>query len=565
MTPQYARSYQEYKRDLDTELSKTAEGFVRIGYLLKVARDTDVLQESPYQTVTEFAKAEYGIDKTMVSRFISINDRFSEGGYSDSLQEQYRGYGYTKLTLMLSLPEEINQQLSPAYSKAEIQAIKEEVEAEKNISDLEVMMEAPAMTTNSTGGQLLDLLIRQLGEDAPELYIQMAKIMKLDDEEWTRAAKETMAPNAEKQYSIRISGIGRFLMSIRDTEDVVTATSLRTVEKHSYDYPALRRAWEEILPAGGNDTDYSERDCQEAWETIYEREYPGKGKFAPAQQEKPKKTKSKPAPRKESKVQKAPKRGPAAPAPAAPPVQPTPEPEKSENTGTEAESGEMVADCHQLEEKPESTGMEAADRPARQPEEASPIPQKPENRINTGTETVFYPGMRVRNAGGAVGHPDATIIGTIIGPGVVPNTWEVQYDGYEVSLLICASEAKEFVKVDWEDPRPETAITAEEKEASRPEEQLPGQIGMEEAIEEADKRAISYIEPNISQTAESRTTGQLDADWCEKKLDFVNEFDPIRYTKLTAIESKTLRIVRERAISIVALIEEEILRRGERY
>ena len=345
MTPQYAKSYQEYKRDLDTELSKTAEGFVRIGYLLKVARDTDVLTESPYQTVTEFARAEYGIDKTMVSRFISINDRFSEGGYSDSLQEQYRGYGYTKLTLMLSLPEEINQQLSPAYSKAEIQAIKEEVEEEKNISDLEVMMEAPAMTTNPTGGQLLDLLIRQLGEDAPELYIQMAKIMKLDGGEWTRAAKETMAPNAEKQYSIRISGIGRFLMSVRDTEDTVTATSLRTVEKHSYDYPALRRAWE----------------------TIYEREYPGKGKVAPVQQEKPGNTESKPAPRKESKVQKAPKPKPPTP-------QPAQEPEKPENTGTEAESGEMVADCHQLEEKPESTGMEAADRPARQPEEASPIP-----------------------------------------------------------------------------------------------------------------------------------------------------------------------------------------------
>lgn len=548
MTPQYAKSYQEYKRDLDTELSKTAEGFVRIGYLLKVARDTDVLTESPYQTVTEFAKAEYGIDKTMVSRFISINDRFSEGGYSDSLQDQYRGYGYTKLTLMLSLPEEINQQLSPAYSKAEIQAIKEEVEEEKNISDLEVMMEAPAMITNPTGGQLLDLLIRQLGEDAPELYIQMAKIMKLDGGEWTRAAKETMAPNAEKQYSIRISGIGRFLMSVRDTEDTVTATSLRTVEKHSYDYPALRRAWEEILPPGGSDTDYSEHDCQKAWETIYEREYPGKGKVAPVQQEKPGNTESKPAPRKESKVQKAPKPKPPTP-------QPAQEPKKPGSTGTETANGETYTTCVYL---PAETGTEAAGEPARQPEEDKPAPQEAETPGNTGTEAEFYPGMRVRNAGGAVGHPDATIIGTIIGPGVVPNTWEVQYDGYEVSLLICASEAKEFVKVDWEDPRTETAITA--KEASRPEEQLPGQIGMEEAIEEAEKRAASYIEPNISQKA-----GQLDADWFEKKLDFVNEFDPIRYTKLTVIESKTLRIVREHAISIVALIEEEILRRGERY
>ena len=32
-------SYGEYKTQLDAELQKTAEGFVRIGYLLKVARE----------------------------------------------------------------------------------------------------------------------------------------------------------------------------------------------------------------------------------------------------------------------------------------------------------------------------------------------------------------------------------------------------------------------------------------------------------------------------------------------------------------------------------------------
>ena len=44
------RSYQEYKAELDSELSKTAEGFVRIGYLLKLARDTDILHESGYSS-----------------------------------------------------------------------------------------------------------------------------------------------------------------------------------------------------------------------------------------------------------------------------------------------------------------------------------------------------------------------------------------------------------------------------------------------------------------------------------------------------------------------------------
>lgn len=86
----YQKTYREYKAELDSELQKTAEGFVRIGYLLKVARDTNVLAESGYKTVAEFAQAEYSLDKTQVSRFISINDKFAEGGYSERLQANIR-------------------------------------------------------------------------------------------------------------------------------------------------------------------------------------------------------------------------------------------------------------------------------------------------------------------------------------------------------------------------------------------------------------------------------------------------------------------------------------------
>ena len=137
----YQKTYQEYKQELDAVLTRTAEDFVQIGYLLKVARDTNVLEESGYATVTDFAKAEYGIDKTQVSRFISINDRFSEDGYSDHLLPSYKGFGYAKLTLMLQIPDEINEALPPTLSKAEIQDIKDEVDAEDKVTDIEVEIE----------------------------------------------------------------------------------------------------------------------------------------------------------------------------------------------------------------------------------------------------------------------------------------------------------------------------------------------------------------------------------------------------------------------------------------
>lgn len=134
------KTYGEYKAALDGELQRSAESFVRIGYLLKVARDTDILEESGYRSVNEFAEKEYNLDKSQVSRFIRINDEFSENGYSDRLQERYRSFGYAKLAMMLLLPAEINEELSGNYSKAEIQAIKEEIDEEKETTDIEVML-----------------------------------------------------------------------------------------------------------------------------------------------------------------------------------------------------------------------------------------------------------------------------------------------------------------------------------------------------------------------------------------------------------------------------------------
>lgn len=479
----YAKTYQEYKAELDTELSKTAEGFVRIGYLLKVARDTNILEESPYQTVTEFAKAEYGIDKTMVSRFISINDRFSEGGYSDQLQEQYKGYGYAKLTLMLSLPDEINQELSPAYSKAEIQAIKDEVDEEKAISDLEVMMEPHPVPAPVKG--LLNMLIYQLGEDNPDLYVQMVGITAPDLQEWTRKAKKILAPDAEKQYSIRISGTGRFMVSIRETEDTITVTALRTLEKHYYDYQQLQEAWEKILPPTGTpDTDWSEQDIQNGWEITYKRDYPGKVKVAPVQQPgKPKKTESKPPSRKESKVQKAQK---SIQAKAEPPVkekQPAPDPEKSGETGMEAADNEMYTNHVRLEEKPESTGTEA---------------------VREGAEAA----------------------------------------GREME--------------ETERPAPQT------------EEQLPGQIGIEESIADTEEKngVVLYIEPDDNPVM---AADQLDKEWEREKVEFLDDLKrldtegSLLSRNLSQIPYVHIAAFRTSMINMAALIEKELLRRGKSF
>lgn len=292
----YKRSYKEYKVQLDGELTKAAESFVRIGYLLKVARDTDILQGSGYCSVVEFARSEYGLDKTQVSRFIHINDRFSEGGNSDRLQERYRGMGYAKLTIMLQLPDAINEELSPGYSKSEIQALKEEVDAENAVTDIEVLLEGESSTTAAVD-DMLRKSIHQLGGDIPQLYEQIYKRVK--EQGWSvPAIQEIMAPAGEKIYSIRIQGIGRQMISLNDAEREIRLVDIRTGEKSIYTWEDVVGAWTEIV--------YPEQGMERVWEELYGCDFPStKEEVAPVQRQKGSKVEKQPKKPEKKQEQKA--------------------------------------------------------------------------------------------------------------------------------------------------------------------------------------------------------------------------------------------------------------------
>lgn len=281
--------YKKYKEELDNELQRSAESFVRIGYLLKVARDTNILRDSGYQNVNEFAQKEYGLDKTQVSRFVHINDKFSEDGYSERLKAEYRGYGYAKLSIMLLLPEAVNNMLSPAYSKAEIQAIKEEVDEEKKTSDIEVMLEQKDEMQQGMENNL-EKAVNQVGKEQPELYVELFN--SCANGESLQRLKEILAPAGEKMYSVRIPGTGRMMLSIKETEDKVILANVRTGEMEEY-------TWGDMKQALATNMDLL-KSPEESWAAMYGQAYPEKEKVALVQP-----GEKKPVPRKESKVVKA--------------------------------------------------------------------------------------------------------------------------------------------------------------------------------------------------------------------------------------------------------------------
>lgn len=110
---------------LRKELEHIAEGYIKVGYLLKKTRDAEFYKEKGYADVFEFAKETFNISRTWAIRFMQINDTYSIDGNSPEIQEKYRGYGSSKLSEMLALPEEVREVVPRDATVREIREVKE--------------------------------------------------------------------------------------------------------------------------------------------------------------------------------------------------------------------------------------------------------------------------------------------------------------------------------------------------------------------------------------------------------------------------------------------------------
>ncbi len=222
--------YQDLERAADRTAVKIKEGFMEMGYILKVARDTDILAGSGYMGHEEFAEKRYGLDKGTVSRYIRIVERFSVGGNSHVLQEGYRNIGFAKLSLMLHMPDAIAEEITESYSKQEVQAIKEEVDAEHAVSDIEVAIEAAQAPEPEREGSLLERAVRQLGREQPALYRKLHGIHAVGGT--AGMVMDTLAPQGDAVYMVRIPGTGRLMISFSGT--AASVTNVRSGDKERY-------------------------------------------------------------------------------------------------------------------------------------------------------------------------------------------------------------------------------------------------------------------------------------------------------------------------------------------
>lgn len=96
----------EATREIKEKLNTVAENFVFVGYRLRQILDTGVFADAGYTNIYDFAERELSLNATAVSRFMAINKKYSVDGYGPELREQFKGYGSSKLSEMLTMSEE---------------------------------------------------------------------------------------------------------------------------------------------------------------------------------------------------------------------------------------------------------------------------------------------------------------------------------------------------------------------------------------------------------------------------------------------------------------------------
>lgn len=117
-------TYQEAKNILREKLDYMKRNFIAAGYYMKYIRDRELFHEDGYKSIWEFAEDNYEIKKSTASRWMSMNDKFSQGGNSPVLAEEFRGFEKSQLQEMLYLDDKQIETVTPEMTVKEIRKVR---------------------------------------------------------------------------------------------------------------------------------------------------------------------------------------------------------------------------------------------------------------------------------------------------------------------------------------------------------------------------------------------------------------------------------------------------------
>ena len=190
-------TYGEAKDIIRKDLESMSKKFITIGYYLKYIRDKKLYIQDGFESIWEFAQDTYGISKSTCSRWMHMNDKFSEGGNSPELRQEFASFGKSQLQEMLYLDDKQIEQAKPEMTAKEIREIRKPQNQEENLE-----------------GQISI-------EDYPEMLPEEVSCFKMGGKPygytWYQVVKEYLK-TAYTEDSAKIKSLGKEYLVLRRTE-----------------------------------------------------------------------------------------------------------------------------------------------------------------------------------------------------------------------------------------------------------------------------------------------------------------------------------------------------------
>lgn len=240
----------QWKEDIRRKLAETAENFVYIGYRLKQIRDSGMYDGAA--DIFEFAKQEYGLGKSTVSRFIAINEKYSEGGNSLELKEEFRAFSSSKLAEMLTLPDAEIELITEKTTIREIRELKS-----FNQQDLEPEQQEEQEEPEEQGWTPLEKCLIDFFESRRDMLNEIMHCLEKTIPQYKEAA-EIMNPSGQSSHKK-----GIIFLFMYDWSTGVKYKSMLKPEPVSM-------TWEELLNEVYHIYGYS--TSGDAWRTFYKQD-----------------------------------------------------------------------------------------------------------------------------------------------------------------------------------------------------------------------------------------------------------------------------------------------------
>ena len=116
--------YREAKEIIRNKLQGMTQNFIGIGFYLRQIKETEGFRKDGYESIYEFAEDQYGIKRSTAIRWMQMNEKFSQGGYSPFLDSGYKNFGKSQLQEMLYLDSEQLEEVTPEMTVREIREIR---------------------------------------------------------------------------------------------------------------------------------------------------------------------------------------------------------------------------------------------------------------------------------------------------------------------------------------------------------------------------------------------------------------------------------------------------------